>query len=794
MDKRNLIFIALFSLAILGLNTGFQYWTDLQKADYLQKKAQYEAAMATRNNQLLVNQTAQVSHLQIIDVDDQSSLAIQTPGAITLLGHKMPPQTLKGLPLTSFNQMPASCAIYIDKSQNSEASILQASRTFNMQSGHSQQVSLLIRENNILKTYPAIATSELGILSALPPLNGGFDPAKIDYGLILLNYDNHFIPVAVAQGDGAHLVAAPFARLGAIQTLLNDSIKIETNLQPRLLVLENDYLQLVISTKGGSLVEVNLPFAREGSPSVVEKVETDRLLQTQSPINAKFPLENYFTASTDGSLKENQPKVGGYYPLLRRTLINPDGSPIQVLASGYQALNLVSDYPDVSELNYKIIEMTPSKLILEAKQAHRRIRRTYELSTAAKQPYIFNFEINIEGDRNNLWIGSGIIEADVNTSGAAPAMKYRLSKDGAPDIENFDLPKESMDLTSLRPDWICNGNAFFGMILDPIQNELQGLKLESIDGQTTPSRLSLVDAQWEKHKSSSLPGYRMLLPISPTNHNSIKLRIFAGPLSESVLKELDKTFSDLKTGYDPDYRSCLSFTGWFSFILRPFAQFMMVLMNLFHSMTHSWVGAIILLTCVLRGMLYPLNAWSNRSMRVMQEISPKVKALQERYKSDPKRLQMEMVTLYRENKVNPVSGCLPILIQIPFLFAMLHIFKTNFSLRGASFIPGWIDDLSAPDVLFSWGYPLPLLGSDFHLLPILLGLVMFIQGQVTNPAQGALTEAQRQQKAMSNMMTFAFTFMFYSLPSGLNIYWLVSSIFGIAQQMWGLRQKAKLQA
>jgi YidC/Oxa1 family membrane protein insertase len=171
-------------------------------------------------------------------------------------------------------------------------------------------------------------------------------------------------------------------------------------------------------------------------------------------------------------------------------------------------------------------------------------------------------------------------------------------------------------------------------------------------------------------------------------------------------------------------------------------------------------------------------------MKAMQEISPKVEAIQQRYKNEPQKAQAEIVALYRENGVNPLSGCLPILIQIPFLFSMLHLFKTNFSLRGASFIPGWIDDLAAPDVLFNWGYPLPFIGSDFHLLPILLGLTMLAQGLLNSSAKASMNETQRQQKAMNNVMTIAFTFMFYSLPAGLNLYWLFSSLLGIVQQAW----------
>lgn len=176
----------------------------------------------------------------------------------------------------------------------------------------------------------------------------------------------------------------------------------------------------------------------------------------------------------------------------------------------------------------------------------------------------------------------------------------------------------------------------------------------------------------------------------------------------------------------------------------------------------------------------------------MQQISPEVTKIQEKYKKDPKKAQMEIVNLYRERGVNPLSGCLPMLIQMPFLIGMFDLLKSNFELRGASFIPGWIDDLAAPDVLFSWEYPLPIIGNSFHLLPIILGGVMFMQQRLfatgpTDPEK--MTDQQRQARSMGTMMAAVFTFLFYNFPSGLNIYWLSSMLLSMGQQWWMGRKK-----
>jgi YidC/Oxa1 family membrane protein insertase len=324
------------------------------------------------------------------------------------------------------------------------------------------------------------------------------------------------------------------------------------------------------------------------------------------------------------------------------------------------------------------------------------------------------------------------------------------------------------------------------MILDPVQETSQGLRALQVSGTAVPSRLIEIDQEYQRFNAANLPGYMMLLPLDEAN-SSMHFRIFAGPFSTNILKKVDSVYSNSSTGYNPDYIAAQSFHGWFSFISEPFAKALFFLMNVFHSLTGSWALSIILLTVALRIMLWPLNAWSTKSMTRMQQIAPQVTAIQEKYKKDPKKAQLEIMNLYRETGVNPVSGCFPLLIQMPFLIGMFDLLKSTFELRGASFIPGWIDDLTAPDVLFSWKVPLFFIGTQFHLLPILLGLVMFLQQRFMSsmpkdPAQW--TDQQRQQRFMGNMMAVVFTVMFYHFPSGLNIYWLSSMLLGMLQQYW----------
>lgn len=557
-----------------------------------------------------------------------------------------------------------------------------------------------------------------------------------------------------------------------------------TSQDEKFYVLEDDFQQLVFSNRGGALAEINLPFkSKADEESVVKEIEIDREMIAQHPKNAQFPSRPYYTSDM---VFHDQGKLGGFYPLLRRDLINDQGVVVAKTNPHYYATNLVSEYPEVAELIYEVTHYDAKSITFEAQQSHRKITKTYTLpDNTIDAPYTLDVDIHIEGDSKGLWLTSGIPDIELFSGSPAPALKYRIMRKGQSEVEPVDPPKDTMTLSSFYPNWVANSNGFFGLIMDPLSDMDPGFKAIRVSGKAAPSRLVALDSSAERYKASELPGYEVLLPLKP-NTERTHIRLFAGPLAESVLKKVDAAYSDPATGYNPDYIASQSFHGWFAFISAPFAKFLFVLMKFFHGITGSWGFSIILLTVALRLMLYPLNAWSTRSMVAMQKIAPEVAAIQEKHKKDPKKAQIAIMNLYREQGVNPLSGCFPLIIQLPFLIGMFDLLKSTFELRGASFIPGWIDDLAAPDVLFSWNTPIFFIGNEFHLLPILLGAVMFVQQKFmsTAPAVGEMTDQQRQQRAMGTMMTVIFAVMFYHFPSGLNIYWLSSMLLGILQQWY----------
>ena len=557
-------------------------------------------------------------------------------------------------------------------------------------------------------------------------------------------------------------------------------------------VLENAYQQLVFSTLGGALAEINLPLKSEEHPnSLIKEIDIDRQILKQSPQNARFPLYPYHIAIDGKDVLQEQGSLGGYYPLLRRSILNAQGFTESEAPRQYYACNIASAQSALTN-QFSVSEFSSNRIRFDGTIDGRRVTKIYTLPQEKNGPYCLELEIRVDGDASGLSIVSGVPDVEIVGGSYAPQLKYQLKVPGGAEVEEIKLPDsgQSRSDVNVSPYWISNCNGFLGLIVDPLAKIGNGYKVQNIAGVDFPSRLTLIDHSYNSYPAASYPGYATMLPLKS---GVMKFRIFAGPYDNGLLKELDALYEDPAKNYSPEYTLAISLQGWFSFISQPFAKFLFLLMQLFFAVSRSWAVSIVLLTIALRLMMYPLNNWSIRSTVKMQEIGPKVKAIQERYKKDPKKGQMEIMNLYREAGVNPFSGCLPMLLQMPFLIGMFYMLKSSFPLRGAPFIPGWIDNLAAPDVLFSWGRPYWLIGNEFHLLPILTGLVMYIQGKMTqktpkDPSQ--LTDAEKQQKMMGSMMSIVFTAMFYGFPSGLNIYFMFSTLLGIAQQKW-LTKKIK---
>ena len=233
---------------------------------------------------------------------------------------------------------------------------------------------------------------------------------------------------------------------------------------------------------------------------------------------------------------------------------------------------------------------------------------------------------------------------------------------------------------------------------------------------------------------------------------TVDLPFFLGPKDFDVLEAAD-----------PILVRAIDF-GWLGWLIVPLHRSL----KWVYGFVGNWGWSIIILTVLINIVIFPLRHKSVVSMRKMQEVQPEMKAIQERYKhlkaSDPEKQKMnkEVMTLYRERGVNPASGCLPMLLTMPVLFAFFRLLSAAIELRGAPFVL-WIQDLSLPDPLY--------------VTPLVMGATMVLQ-QKMSP-----TQADPMQQKIMMIMPVVFTFMFLGFPSGLVLYWLTSNVFGLGQQM-----------
>ncbi len=259
--------------------------------------------------------------------------------------------------------------------------------------------------------------------------------------------------------------------------------------------------------------------------------------------------------------------------------------------------------------------------------------------------------------------------------------------------------------------------------------------------------------------------------VAPGREATATTRLFAGAKEINVLQNYENDLGIVNFERAVDW-------GWFRIIEKPIFW---VLDNLFR-ITGNFGIAIILLTCIVRGLMFPVAQRQFASMAGMRAIQPKMKALQERYKDDKPALQAEMLKLYQQEKVNPIAGCLPVVLQIPIFYALYKVLLLTIEMRHQP-LALWIRDLSAPDPLT----PVNLFGllpfTPPHMiaigvLPILLGITMYLQFKL-NPQP-----MDDMQKQVFSLMPWVFMFVMAPFAAGLQLYWTVSNLLTIAQQKW----------
>ncbi len=256
--------------------------------------------------------------------------------------------------------------------------------------------------------------------------------------------------------------------------------------------------------------------------------------------------------------------------------------------------------------------------------------------------------------------------------------------------------------------------------------------------------------------------------------------VYAGPKSSRELARYDDPTANAFKLTGSDLEGVLeggNLLGWLETALK-------WSLNLFYGMVHNYGIAIILVTILVRLIMFPLTYKGSQSTARMQELQPRIQELQAKYKTNPTKLNQEMAEFYKKEGYNPLSGCVPLLIQFPIFIAMYSLFNNHFDLRGAAFIPGWINDLSLPEAVYTF----PTINliiwkvSAIRILPIVYVISQLLYGKfMQQPTSGS--QSAGQMKFMMYGMPIMFFFVLYDVPSGLLVYWIAANILTTIQQI-----------
>lgn len=327
------------------------------------------------------------------------------------------------------------------------------------------------------------------------------------------------------------------------------------------------------------------------------------------------------------------------------------------------------------------------------------------------------------------------------------------------DASSVDEPEEKV--LNGKIDWVGVKNKYFTTIIAPEKPSNDG----GADFRGEHVKTEYGDREYY---SASLK-----IPFNNQKYQKDRFNLYIGPLEYDVLKANGK-----------NYEAMFDFGSFFGLkiITRPISEYVLLpLFKFLHRFIPNYGWVIIVFSIILKLALYPLTRQSYKSMKRMSQLQPKIAELKEKYKGDQQKVQKETMKLYSTYGVNPAGGCLPMLLQMPILFALFTFFKVAIEIRQEPFI-FWITNLSAPDVIYTLPFNLPLFGiSTITGLAPLLGVTMFFQQK--------MSVKDPSQKAMVYIMPVMFTFMFMGFSSGLNLYYFMFNLLSIGQQYFINKQK-----
>lgn len=399
---------------------------------------------------------------------------------------------------------------------------------------------------------------------------------------------------------------------------------------------------------------------------------------------------------------------------------------------------------DEQNCNFKA-EKTPDAIIFTYRDNNREIIKRYSL---LNHHYSIELErtvryFNGEAPTSNyrLWLNTGLIK---QSSQDNRFMELVVAQPGKKPARKNLLGLRSGLVHNGGLDWVGMRDRYFAFVLHP-ESKIIGVSAQQI-------------------------GEHAQVGIDVASQGIDKFTLYLGPQNAEGLAALNLGFENML------------YFGFFDTI----SQMLLSVLKFLFGVTHNWGGAILLFGFLIFLAMYPLTIKQMRSMKEMQLLQPKIKELQARLKGDGQKLNKEIMQLYKEHKVNPLGGCLPLLLQFPVFIALYQALMRFVGLRGAGFL--WIKDLSQPDKLIMLPNRLPIIGNEINLLPILMMLSMFVQQKVSMSTMSGSSSAE-QQKLMAIFMPLIFGMLFYSMPAALVLYWFVYGVLSGAQQWLLMRAR-----
>lgn len=447
------------------------------------------------------------------------------------------------------------------------------------------------------------------------------------------------------------------------------------------------------------------------------------------------------------------------------------------------ALSL-ADFPGADRgIAYTLVSQTATEVVYRAVTPNLEVTRRYSL---AKAPGLDDYQLRHETTFRNLTdaplalpravfnLGTAIPLSEGDTGiylnvgyydgeDASFVQRDELASSGffssAPPPTHLDKP------AAIR--WASVKNQFFAMILTPDEPG-NGVRIERV--KVNP----LLPADNRSAYGVTAFAQFDLKPLAAGASTTFGASYYAGP---KEYKRLSNT--DIFKHKEYDVMQFNSGIGKV-FLSGIFAPLLLTIMNWVHSIVPSWGWAIVITTLILKIVFLPLTLAASKSAKRMAKLQPHMQAMREKYKDNPQKMQTETLRLFKENKVNPVGGCIPILITIPFFIGFFTMLQSASELRFASFL--WAHDLSAPDTIYTFGtVTLPLLGLthlNVNIMPLLMGATMIVQMRLT-----PTPTTDPAQQMMFKIMPWIFTLFCYSFASGLALYSTINGLFTIGQQM-----------